>query len=90
MCQCILVEPEADLRRIETPDQRSEIDFRMLSDPRDMVRLKEAFRIGLRAMTAAKQAGVVLDVFPSGYLPRIPNLRGRARAMRRSPQWPHR
>ena len=46
----------------------------MLSDPRDMARLKEAFRIGVRAMTAAKQAGVVLDVFPSGYSPRIREL----------------
>ncbi len=46
----------------------------MLSDPRDMARLKQAFRIGVRAMTAAKQAGVVLDVFPSGYSPRIREL----------------
>jgi 5-(hydroxymethyl)furfural/furfural oxidase len=55
-------------------DKRSEIDFRMLSDPRDMARLKEAFRIGVRAMTAAKQAGTVLDIFPSGYSPRIREL----------------
>ena len=46
----------------------------MLSDPRDMARLKEAFRIGVRAMTAARQAGVVVDVFPSGYSPRIREL----------------
>ena len=56
------------------PDKRSDIDFRMLSDPRDMARLKEAFRIGVRAMNAAKLAGVVLDVFPSGYSPRIREL----------------
>ena len=62
------------VRLSSSPDRRSEIDFRMLSDPRDMARLKEAFRIGVRAMTAAKQAGVVLDVFPSGYSPRIREL----------------
>ncbi len=62
------------VRLPSSPDKRAEIDFRMLSDPRDMVRLKEAFRIGVRAMMAAKQAGVVLDVFPSGYSPRIREL----------------
>ena len=62
------------VRLSSSPDKRSDIDFRMLSDPRDMARLKEAFRIGVRAMTAAKQAGVVLDVFPSGYSPRIREL----------------
>ena len=62
------------VRLSSSPDRRSEIDFRMLSDPRDMARLKQAFRIGVRAMTAAKQAGVVLDVFPSGYSPRIREL----------------
>jgi 5-(hydroxymethyl)furfural/furfural oxidase len=62
------------VRLSSAPDRRSEIDFRMLSDPRDMARLKEAFRIGVHAMTAAKDAGVVLDVFPSGYSPRIREL----------------
>jgi 5-(hydroxymethyl)furfural/furfural oxidase len=62
------------VRLSASPDKRSDIDFRMLSDPRDMARLKEAFRIGVRAMTAAQRAGVVLDVFPSGYSPRIREL----------------
>lgn len=62
------------VRLSSSSDRRSDIDFRMLSDPRDMVRLKEAFRIGVRAMTAAKRAGVVLEVFPSGYSPRIREL----------------
>ncbi len=62
------------VRLSSSPDKRSDIDFRMLSDPRDMARLKQAFRIGVRAMTAAKRAGVVLDVFPSGYSPRIREL----------------
>jgi 5-(hydroxymethyl)furfural/furfural oxidase len=62
------------VRLSSSPDKRSKIDFRMLSDPRDMSRLKQAFRIGVQAMIAARQAGVVLDVFPSGYSPRIREL----------------
>jgi len=62
------------VRLSSSPDKGSEIDFRMLSDPRDMLRLKQAFRIGVRAMNAAKQAGAVLDVFPSGYSPRVREL----------------
>jgi 5-(hydroxymethyl)furfural/furfural oxidase len=62
------------VRLSPSPDKRSDIDFRMLSDPRDMARLKQAFRIGVRAMNTAKQAGAVLDVFPSGYSPRIREL----------------
>lgn len=62
------------VRLSSTPGKSSEIDFRMLSDPRDMARLKQAYRIGVRAMMAAKQAGVVMDVFPSGYSPRIREL----------------
>jgi 5-(hydroxymethyl)furfural/furfural oxidase len=62
------------VRLSSSSDRRSDIDFRMLSDPRDMARLKEGFRIGVRAMTAAKKSGVVLEVFPSGYSPRIREL----------------
>jgi 5-(hydroxymethyl)furfural/furfural oxidase len=62
------------VRLSASPDKRSEIDFRMLSDPRDMARLKAGFRLGVRAMTAAKQAGVVLDLFPTGFSPRIREL----------------
>jgi len=62
------------VRLSSRPDRRSDIDFRMLSDARDMARLKQAFRIGVRAMNAAKAKGVVLDVFPSGYSPRMREL----------------
>jgi 5-(hydroxymethyl)furfural/furfural oxidase len=55
-------------------DNRAEIDFRMLSDPRDMLRLKQAFRFGVRAMLAAMRRGLVLDIFPSGFSPRIRQL----------------
>jgi choline dehydrogenase-like flavoprotein len=43
------------VRLSSSPDRSSDIDFRMLSDPRDMIRLKGAFRMGARAMLAAKQ-----------------------------------
>jgi 5-(hydroxymethyl)furfural/furfural oxidase len=62
------------VRLSASADKRSDIDFRMLSDPRDMARLKAGFRMGVRAMLAAKQAGVVLDIFPSGFSPRIREL----------------
>jgi 5-(hydroxymethyl)furfural/furfural oxidase len=62
------------VRLSRSPDKRAEIDFRMLSDPRDMVRLKQAFRIGVRAMLAAMRRGVVLDIFPGGFSPRIREL----------------
>ena len=62
------------VRLSSRPERRSDIDFRMLSDARDMARLKQAFRIGVRAMNAAKAKGVVLDVFPSGYSPRMREL----------------
>ena len=53
---------------------RPEIDFRMLSDPRDMVRLKDGFLLMVRAMAAAQQAGAVTNLFPVGYSPRIREL----------------
>jgi 5-(hydroxymethyl)furfural/furfural oxidase len=53
------------------PDRRSDVDFRMLSDPRDMSRLKAGFRMIVHAMIAAKQAGAATDMFPVGYSPRI-------------------
>lgn len=62
------------VRLSDSPDKRSDIDFRMLSDPREMLRLKEGFRMGVRAMLAAKQQGVVLDIFPSGFSARIREL----------------
>jgi 5-(hydroxymethyl)furfural/furfural oxidase len=57
-----------------SPERRAEIEFRMLSDPRDMTRLKAGFRMGVRAMSAAPMAAAVLDIFPSGYSMRIRKL----------------
>jgi 5-(hydroxymethyl)furfural/furfural oxidase len=62
------------VRLSASPDKRFDIDFRVLSDPRDMARLKAGFRVGVRAMLAAKQQGAVLDIFPSGFSPRIREL----------------
>jgi 5-(hydroxymethyl)furfural/furfural oxidase len=58
------------VRLSANPDKSSDIDFRMLSDPRDMTRLKAAFRLCVRAMTAAQREGVVLDIFQNGYAAR--------------------
>lgn len=55
-------------------DKPSDISFRMLSDPRDMARLKNGFRILVRAMEAARNLGVVSDLFPIGYTPRVRGL----------------
>lgn len=59
------------IRLAARPDAAAEIDFRMLSDPRDMVRLKDAFRTGVRALSAPSLRGIVLDLFPSGFSSRI-------------------
>lgn len=62
-------------------DRPSDISFRMLSDQRDMIRLKSGFRMLVRAMGTARNAGVVSDLFPIGYTPRI---RGLTRHSRRN------
>jgi 5-(hydroxymethyl)furfural/furfural oxidase len=62
------------VRLSASSDRDSDIEFRMLSDPRDMTRLKAGFRLTVQAMLAAQQAGAVLDVFPTGYSPRIREL----------------
>jgi 5-(hydroxymethyl)furfural/furfural oxidase len=71
------------VRLSAAPDKSSDIDFRMLSDLRDMVRLKAAFRLCVRIMMEARRDGVVLDMFPTGYAARTrelarPSLRNNA------------
>ena len=56
----------------------SDINFRMLSDPRDMERLKAGFRLLVRAMTTAQGLGAVSDLFPIGYTPRVRKLTRRS------------
>jgi 5-(hydroxymethyl)furfural/furfural oxidase len=62
------------IRLSNAKSSRSNIEFRMLSDPRDMARLKAGFRLIVSAMMEARQAGVVMDMFPVGYSPRIREL----------------
>ena len=59
------------IRLAAAPGAPAEIDFRMLSDPRDLARLKDGFRMGVRALSAPSLAGIVLDMFPSGFSARI-------------------
>lgn len=55
-------------------DGPPEVDFRMLSDRRDLVRLMQSFRLSLRILGAVRDAGAALEVFPSGYSERIKRL----------------
>ncbi|BAQ50088.1 GMC family oxidoreductase [Methylobacterium aquaticum] len=68
---------------LASPDPRTEpqVDFRMLSDPRDLARLTDAIRRGARALRDPCLAGVRGPVFPASYSPRV------ARAAAAKP-WP--
>lgn len=55
-------------------DKPSDVRFCMLSDPRDMQRLKEGFRLLRRAMTDAQSSGAVTNLFPIGHSPRVRKL----------------
>lgn len=59
------------IRLAEQPDAPAEIDFRLLSDPRDMARLKAGFRLGVRALTGPMVANVVKYVAAGGFSSRI-------------------
>lgn len=50
------------------------VDFNLLSDPRDLERLAEAFRLAAAVLLAPSLAGVVSDPFPSTYSARIKRL----------------
>ncbi|SMO80767.1 GMC family oxidoreductase [Paracoccus laeviglucosivorans] len=53
--------------RLSSADPQAEplVDFNMLSDPRDLQRLKDAIRIGAQALSGHK------TVFPTSYTPRV-------------------
>lgn len=53
------------------PDARPQIDFRMLSDPRDLERLRNAFRFVAELATSPDLDGVRTKVFPSNYSDRV-------------------
>lgn len=53
------------------PNVEPEVDFRMLSDERDLKRLKLALRLGAEALSDPFMAGYGGTVFPSSYSPRV-------------------
>ncbi len=53
------------------PDGPPDVDFRMLSDPRDLTRLMQSFRFCLRVLEGARALGAVEEIFASSYSARI-------------------
>ena len=58
------------LRSVD-PTQEPEVNFNMLSDPRDLERLKQALRFGASILSAPGLATQCSVVFPSSYSPRV-------------------
>lgn len=56
------------------PGTRPAVDFRMLSDERDLVRLAQAFRLAAGVLRAPAMAEVVLEAFPSTYSAQVKKL----------------
>jgi 5-(hydroxymethyl)furfural/furfural oxidase len=50
------------------------VDFRLLSDERDLVRLADSFRFAAAVLTAPRLAGIVVQAFPSTYSARVKRL----------------
>ena len=59
--------------RLETADWRDEprVDFSLLSDQRDLVRLADGFRRLVAVHRAPELAGVISDLFPSSFTDKI-------------------
>lgn len=53
------------------PRTEPQVDFRMLSDSRDLTRLMDAVRRGARALAEPSLAGLRGPVFPASYSPRV-------------------
>ncbi|WP_341523569.1 GMC family oxidoreductase N-terminal domain-containing protein [Pseudomonas sp. G.S.17] len=53
------------------PFDEPEVNFDMLSDPRDLERLKQALRLGGNTLRAPSMTSVRSVVFPSSYSPRV-------------------
>lgn len=73
--------------RLVSSDPRREpnVDFRMLSDRRDLERLKGALRLGAETLVHATTAGACDAAFPSSYSPRVASIAapGTSRAVAR-------
>ena len=61
---------------LDSPDPRAppKVDFRLLSDERDLVRLAAAFRLAAGTMQDDRLRDVVQDVFPSTYSAKVKRL----------------
>jgi 5-(hydroxymethyl)furfural/furfural oxidase len=59
--------------KLVSPDPRAEpaVDFNMLSDPRDLERLKAAFRLGAKILRDPMMRGTCEAAFPASYSPRV-------------------
>lgn len=57
--------------RSADPLEEPVVDFRLLSDPRDLARLKEGFGVAARALADAGLDGVRGPVFPTSYSERV-------------------
>ncbi len=57
--------------RSADPATEPEVDFRMLSDERDLERLKQALRMGAELLADPHMAGRRGTIFPSSYSPRV-------------------
>ncbi|MET0125141.1 MAG: GMC family oxidoreductase N-terminal domain-containing protein [Pseudomonas caspiana] len=53
------------------PAQEPEVDFCMLSDPRDLERLKQALKLGAATLSASQLSAQRSVTFPSSYSPRV-------------------
>lgn len=53
------------------PAQEPEVDFCMLSDPRDLERLKQALKFGAATLSASQLSAQRSVTFPSSYSPRV-------------------
>lgn len=58
---------------LRSPDlaDEPEVDFRLLSDRRDLVRLADAFRLAASLLSSLNGNGACLEVFPSTYSTRV-------------------
>ncbi|MBS7538599.1 GMC family oxidoreductase [Ancylobacter lacus] len=67
------------------PMAEPEVDFRMLSDPRDLARLTDALRRGAQVLLDPRMDGARDVVFPASYTPRVAKIAvpGRWNALQR-------
>ena len=60
-----------DRLRSADPMEEPAVDFRLLSDPRDLARLKEGFRVAALTLRDASLDGARGPVFPTSYSERV-------------------